>query len=709
MHKKEYSADVGGKTLTAIFSDLANQAHGSVILRYGNSAVLATVVMSEKTKEEAGYFPLTVDYEEKFYAAGAILGSRFMRREGRPTDEAILSGRVVDRTIRPLFDQHIRNEVQVVITILSIDEDDPDVLAVIASSLALGTSDIPWNGPVSATRIGNIAGTYLINPTYAERARIDNKFDLLICGKDGSINMIEVGAREVEEKALLDALQKGVDVISTIQAFQEKIIKDIGKEKRTLPQRAESKELVALFEKECAPRLESALFNGPGKQLIYELKDVWLKAARMALPEENERNAESYFEDAVSNAIHNAALEQKKRADGRAMDEIRPLFAQAGGVSEIIHGTGIFYRGGTHILSALTLGGPGDSQIIDNMEARDTEKHFMHHYNFPPFSTGETGRIGGANRRMIGHGALAEKALLPVIPTQDEFPYTIRLVSEAMASNGSTSMGSVCASTLALMDGGVPIKKPVAGIAMGLMLGEGGAYRVLTDIQGPEDEHGDMDLKVAGTKDGVTAVQMDVKVHGVSIAILKEAFADAQKARVKILQCLAEAIPKPREFISPRAPKIIVLSIKEDQIGLVIGPGGKTINSIKETTGVEEITIQDNGTVYITGKKGVEEARKIIEGMTREYKVGERFEGVITRILDFGAFVRIGYNTEGLVHISELAPFRVNRVEDVVSVGEAVPVIIKEIDGQGRINLSIKRADPEFASKKGTGQESTRA
>ncbi|MBI2618050.1 polyribonucleotide nucleotidyltransferase [Candidatus Kaiserbacteria bacterium] len=705
MHTQEYSVDIGGKTLTAIFSDLADQAHGSVILRYGNSAVLATAVMSEGVKEEAGYFPLTVDYEEKFYAAGAILGSRFMRREGRPTDEAILSGRVVDRTIRPLFDQRIRNEVQVVITILSIDEDDPDVLAIIAASLALGTSDIPWRGPVSAVRIGKVGDGHIVNPTYAEREQKDNEFDLLVCGKDGSINMIEVGAREAGEGVLTDALKKALEAIDEVQAFQKKIIAEIGKEKRTLEHAHYSRELVALFEKNIAPKLEPALFRGPGKKTIYELKDEWLAIFKETLPEENARHAEAYFEEAISALIHKAAIEKEKRADGRALNEIRPLFAQAGGVSDIIHGTGIFYRGGTHILSALTLGGPGDSQIIDNMEARDTEKRFMHHYNFPPFSTGETGRIGGANRRMIGHGALAEKALLPVIPTQDEFPYTIRIVSEAMASNGSTSMGSVCASTLALMDGGVPIKKPVAGVAMGLMLGEDGKYKVLTDIQGPEDEHGDMDCKVAGTRDGVTAVQMDVKVEGVSIKILTETFDEARKARFTILDCLEGAIPKPRETISPRAPKIAILSVKEEQIGLVIGPGGKTINGIKDATGVEDITITDDGTVYITGKSGVDEARKIIEEMTHEYKAGERFDGVVTRVLDFGAFVRIGHNTEGLVHISELAPFRVNRVEDIVSVGETVPVIIKEIDGQDRINLSIKRADPDFAARKGAGEK----
>ena len=702
MQTKEYSATIGGKTLTATFTDLADQAHGSVILRYGNTAVLATAVMSGRVKEGLGYFPLTVDYEEKFYAAGAILGSRFMRREGRPTDAAVLSGRVVDRTIRPLFDQRIRNDVQVVITVLAIDEDDPDVLGVIAASIALGTSDIPWGGPVSAVRIGKFNGDFVVNPTYTVRDDKENNVDLLACGKDGNISMIEIGANESDENTLSEALKEASKVIEEIQTFQQKIISEIGKEKRKIELEDYSEELKTLFEKEITPKLEAAVFSGPGKAGIHLLKDEWMPLFKDAFPEANTNPAEDYFEEMVDSILHRKAVEGDQRADGRKMNEVRDLFAQAGGVSEIIHGSGIFYRGGTHILSALTLGGPGDSQIIDSIEDPNTEKRFMHHYNFPPYSVGETGRMGGANRRMIGHGALAEKALSFTLPAQEDFPYTIRIVSEVLASNGSSSMGAVCGSTLALMDAGVPIKKPVAGIAMGLMLSEDGKYKVLTDIQGPEDEHGDMDFKVAGTKDGVTAVQMDVKVDGVPINILTEAFEDAKQARLQILEVIEKAIPAPRENISERAPKIETLTIKEEQIGLIIGPGGKTINEIKDSTGVTEITIEQTGTVYIMGKGDTtEKARAIIEEMTREYKAGEKFEGEVTRVLDFGAFVKIGHNTEGLVHISELAPYRINKVDDVVSVGETVPVIIKEIDDQKRINLSIKRIDPDFAKKKG--------
>ncbi len=708
MKKKEYSVEIGDKALTATFTDLTDQAHGSVILKYGNTAVLATTVMTKDAKESIGYFPLTVDYEEKFYAAGAILGSRFMRREGRPSDEAVLTGRIVDRTIRPLFDGRIRNNVHVVVTVLAIDEDDPDMLAVVAASIALSTSDIPWDGPVSAVRIGKVDGKLVVNPTYEVRESESYELDSLACGKDGNINMIEVGANESSEDTLSEALTEASAHIEKIQEFQQKIISEIGKEKRVIELEGYSEELKDLFEKEIAPKLEGAVFNGPGKDGIYALKDEWMPIFKEALPEANSVTAEDYFEEKIDEILHSKAINNDARADGRKMNEVRDLYAQAGGISDMIHGTGVFYRGGTHILSALTLGGPKDSQIINGMEKRNVEKRFMHHYNFPPYSVGETGRMGGVNRRMIGHGSLAEKALLPVIPTQGEFPYTIRIVSEVMASNGSSSMGSVCGSTLAMMDGGVPIKKPVAGIAMGLMFGEekeGGSdkpYKVLTDIQGPEDEHGDMDFKVAGTKDGITAVQMDVKVGGIPVKILSEAFEDAKQARLQILRVIEKEIAVPRENVSSRAPKIEVIHIKEDQIGLIIGSGGKTINEIKDSTKVEEITIEDDGTVYIMGKGDTtQKAKSVIEEMTHEYKEGEKFEGEVTRVLDFGAFVKIGYKTEGLVHISELAPYHINNVEDVVSVGETVPVIIKEVDERDRINLSIKRIDPDFAKNKG--------
>lgn len=708
MDTRTFSTEIGGKTLTAEFTDLADQAHGSVLLRYGNTAVFATAVMEDDRDEGKDYFPLSVEYEEKFYAAGAILGSRFMRREGRPSDDAVLSGRVVDRTIRPLFDHDMRNPVQVVVTILSIDEDDPDVLAVNAASLALATSDIPWGGPVSAVRIGKHydATDFITNPTYKEREDGVLAVDLLACGRDGTINMIEVGADESSEDELANGLETAVSELDALQKFQEEIVREIGKEKRSVETTPISEEIKQHFAEHAESQLPNAVFAGAGKKKMKQLQKSWLTQLTADLPDENPKRAAHYFEQKVDELIHREALENDRRPDGRAFDELRPLHVKAGGISPILHGSGIFYRGGTHIFSALTLGGPGDSLLVDTMEEQEGSKRFMHHYNFPPFSVGETGRVGGFNRRMIGHGALAEKALAPMIPPKHEFPYTIRLVSEAMASNGSTSMGSVCASTLALMDGGVPIKRPVAGIAMGLLMKDTNTYKVLTDIQGPEDSHGDMDFKVAGTREGVTAVQMDVKVDGIPIAILREAFIAAKKAREQILDLIENEISKPRETISPRAPQIVTLTIKEDQIGLVIGPGGKTINAIKDRTAVEEITIEDDGSIFISGRNGsAEAAAQEIRNMTREYQAGERFEGTVSRIVDFGAFVKLNEHAEGLVHISEIAPFRIGKVEEVLSVGERVPVVIKEIDEQKRINLSIKQADPEFAKRKGAAPQ----
>ena len=701
MKTKEYALEVGGKKLLAEFTDLADQANGSVIVRLGNTTVLVTAVMG-KYEKDTDYFPLTVDYEERFYAAGQILGSRFMRREGRPSDEAVLSGRVVDRTIRPLFNQNLRQEVQVVVTILSIAEDDPDIPAIIGASLALGASDIPWNGPVSAVRIGVLEDekNFIINPIYETRNAAENKLDLLACGKDGAINMIEIGAKEVAEGVIVKALAMASEEIEKIQNWQKKIIKEIGKEKMAIKEPEPPVEMAKLFETEVAEKLFEVIFSGPGKHRIHDLKELWLKIFAEQLPEAKLTHADFFFEEKINELVHREAIENERRPDGRKMDELRPLFAKAGGISPILHGSGIFYRGGTHILSALTLGGPGDTQVIDGMEVQ-TKKRFMHHYNFPPFSSGETGRVGGMNRRAIGHGALAEKAILPILPPKETFPYTIRIVSEALASNGSTSMGSVCGSTLALLDAGVPIKAPVAGIASGLMFKNDNEYKILTDIQGPEDHHGDMDFKVAGTSDGVTAVQMDVKVNGIAIKILGEAFEAAKKARLQILKVIEKEISAPRSDISPNAPKIISIKIKPDQIGSIIGTGGKIINEIMEKTGAE-IDIEDDGTVFFTGKNGAAEAaQKIVEGMTHEYKPGEKYEGTVTRLMDFGAFVKIGPNAEGMVHISEIAPFRIDQISSALSEGDIVPVMVKEIDEKGRINLSIKAADPSFAEKKG--------
>lgn len=704
MKSKEYSLEIGGQKMTATFNNLADQTNGSVMMRYGNTVVLVTSVMSKNPKEGGDFFPLTVDYEERFYAAGQILGSQFMRREGRPSEEAVLSGRVVDRTIRPLFDSHIRNEIQVVITVLSLGEYDPDTLSVIGASLALGTSDIPWNGPVSAVRIGRQKDSkeFVLNPSYEFRGDEKTNFDLTACGKDGNINMIELGTKEEQEKTVVDALKKASEEIEKIQVWQNKIIKEIGKKKVVIAKPETPKELADLFKKEIDPKLYETIFAGPGSKKIDSLRDEWLKIAKEKLPETSGSIALDLYEETVNEIIHKEAIENEKRADGRKMTELRPLFAQAGGISPIIHGSGIFYRGGTHILSALTLGGPGDVLVVDGMEEQ-TKRHFMHHYNFPPFSSGEVGRVGNTSRRSIGHGALAEKALSAVIPSKADFPYTIRLVSEALASNGSTSMGSVCGSTLALMDGGVPIKAPVAGIASGLMM-MGNKYKVLTDIQGPEDHHGDMDFKVAGTRNGVTAIQMDIKIGGVPIPILAEAFEHAKNARLQILDVIEKAIPTPRKDISPNAPKILVVKIKQDQIGLVIGSGGKTIKEIKEKTGAE-IDIEDDGTVYLTGKNGsAEAAKKIVEEMTHEYKAGEKFNGEVVRLMDFGAFVKIGYEAEGLVHVSEIASFRIENVSQYLHEGDIVPVVVKEIDDRGRINLSIKQANPNFIKKSPAGK-----
>lgn len=698
MKSKQFTLEVGGKTLTAEFNDLAEQAHGSVMVRYGNTVVLATAVMG-KTQKDIDFFPLTVEYEERFYASGKILGSRFIRREGRPSDEAILSGRIVDRTIRPLFDHHIRNEVQVILTVLSIDEDDPDVISVIAASLALGTSDIPWNGPVSAVRIAKNENFH-VNPNYKTRDEVGVSFDLVACGKDGLINMIEVAGNEVSEDVINQALSKASEEIEKIQNWQGNIIKEIGKEKRKVDKPTITPGTKELFDKEILPILPEYIFNNSNKEKLSEIAEIWINKFSKELPEGNQSLAMELLDETINEILHNEAIDNNKRADGRGMDEIRKLFVKVGGISPMIHGTGIFYRGSTHVLSALTLGGPGDAQVLDGMEQSEN-KRFMHHYNFPPFSTGETGKVGGTNRRMIGHGALAEKALLPIIPAKEIFPYTIRIVSEAFSSNGSTSMGSVCGSTLALMDAGVPIKSPVAGIASGLMMRNEKEYKVLTDIQGPEDHHGDMDFKVAGTRQGITAIQMDVKVNGIPLKILEEAFEKAKNARIQILDLIEKEISKPRDSISPNAPEILTLTIKQDQIGLIIGTGGKTIKEIKEKTEVEDITIEDDGTVFITGKNGTaKKARDIIFNMTREYKVGEKFEGEVTKVMDFGVFVKIAGNTEGLVHISEIASFRIDKITDYIKEGMIVPVIVKDIDEKKRINLSIKQVDPNFIKKK---------
>ena len=723
MHKKEYSVEIGGKTLIAWFTDLAEQAHGSVILKYGETIVLATACMSPDKQEGLEFFNLTVDYTEKFYAAGKILGSRFVRREGRPSQEAILASRVIDRTLRPLFDQSMRHAVQIIVTVLSVDENDPTILAVNAASLALAVSDIPWNGPVGCVRIGRYdEPTLKINPPQVLRLDEDSvyQFDLTVCGKEGNINMIEASARETGEAEIEAALRQAGEEIAKLEAFQKKITKEIGKEKRVMEKERISAESEVLFKKEILPRMESALFAGAGKAKIDELHTAWNNLVKEKFPEREDFSPEdNLFDDTENEILHQKAIEEDKRADGRKMNEVRGLYAQAGGISSMLHGSGIFYRGGTHVLSVLTLGGPEARHSIDGLQVKE-EKRFMHHYNFPPYSGGEVGRSGFTNRREIGHGALVEKALAMVLPSVADFPYTIRVVSESMASNGSTSQASICATTLALMDGGVPIKAPVAGIAMGLMLskaksrafvegielfdsaqGQNFEYKILTDIQGPEDHYGDMDFKIAGTRAGVTAIQLDVKVEGVPTKILSEAMQQAKEARAKILDAMEKEISKPRPNISPNAPEILIIKINPDKIGMVIGAGGKTIKEIMAKSGAE-ITIEDDGTVFLTGKNGAaEKAKAVIEEMTHEFRVGELLQGKVVKIADFGAFVALNHFTDGMVHISEMAPFRVDRVSSIIKEGMLVPVKIIGLDPErGKISLSIKEADRNFFAKK---------
>lgn len=702
MQKQTFECDIAGKKLIAEFTDLTEQANGSVMLRMGETAILVTAVMSGR-EGSSSWFPLSVEFEEKFYAAGQIMGNRFQRREGRPSEEAVLSARIIDRTIRPLFDHSIRHEIQVVATVLAMGDEDPDVLGVIGASIALSVSNIPWAGPVGAVRIGQHkeTGKIIVNPSYEDREAGNLNFEVLACGKDGKINMIETAAHEVPESDIVTVLEASTQVHQKLEAWQQEIVAAIGKQKKVHETPMVADEIKTFFTEQFKAKLTEVLFSDrAGKDHLHELKDEFITALKEAHEDVDGHAAEHYFEEELDKELHRGAIEDGKRADGRGLDEVRALYAQAGGFSPVLHGSGIFYRGGTHIFTALTLGGPEAAQLIDTIEEQDTKKHYFHHYNFPPFSVGEAGRVGGFNRRMIGHGALAEKAVVPVLPPREEFPYTIRLVSETMASNGSSSMASVCGSTLALMDGGVPITRPVAGIASGVMI-NGEQYALLTDIQGPEDEHGDMDFKVAGTREGVTAIQMDVKVDGISVQILSEALQKAKEARLQIIDVIEQEISAPREHISPRAPEIVSLAILPDQIGLVIGSGGKTINGIKDETGVDEITIEEDGMVFITGKNGTAKvAADRIKALTKVYEVGEEVTGTVTRVADFGAFVKLNDQHEGLVHISEIAPFRLEKMDGVLAVGETLKAVVVKVE-QGKIGLSIKKVDPEFAERKG--------
>jgi polyribonucleotide nucleotidyltransferase len=691
MEEKIFRRKIAGKDLIIETGKLANQANGSVTVQYGGTVVLATATMNDKIREGIDFFPLMVDYEERLYAAGKIKGSRFIKREGRPTDEAILSGRMVDRTIRPLFNNRIRNDVQVVLTILSIDqENDPDLCSIIGASTALAISDIPWNGPVGAIRVAKTDNKFVINPTYEQREK--SLYDIIATGKNGKINMIEAEGKEIPENEIVEAIKFAQKCIKEIIDFQNEIVSQVGREKKKVNLLCAEKNTEDEIRKFLSDKLESVVFEAD-KSKQAEKRDKLIKDLELFVSEkfgeELKNIANLILEEETDSFLHKKVLRENKRPDGRGMNEIRRISAQVGLLPRT-HGSGLFNRGETQALTVATLGAPGDEQTLDNMEEEGT-KRFMHHYTFPPFSVGEVAPMRGPGRREIGHGALAERALNPLIPDKESFPYTIRLVSEILSSNGSSSMASVCGSSLALMDAGVPIPRPAAGIAMGLVMENEKNYKILTDIQGPEDHYGDMDFKIAGTEKGITAMQMDVKVEGITLEIIEKTLLQAKEARTKIIEIMNQAISQPRKDLSPYAPRITTFKINPEKIRDVIGPGGKVINEIIADTGVT-IDIEDDGTIMITSKDSEASAKATtwIKNITREVVPGEIFQGKVTRIMNFGVFVEILPGQEGLVHISELAPSRVEKAEDIVKVGDIIAVKVKEIDDQGRINLTHK-------------------
>ena len=702
MQKKTFQLLVGNKTIELEFSNLAELANGSVLVKLEDTVVLANVVMAAFDRNDLDFFPLLVDYEEKYYAAGKIYGSRFVRRESRPSEIAILLARLIDRTIRPLFSPLMRRDVQVVVTCLSIDEqNDPDILSIIATSMALGASDIPWQGPVSAVRIGWSQATgFLINPTYIERQNLS--LDMVVSGPDNQINMLEASANEVSEDIVNQALLIAQKEIQSLNEQQKKIIQEIGKPKTEIL----IKTIDEIFKQDVhsylSDKLEAIIYSsdkkekGEGLELLKQNLASYLKEKNYS--EEQLKDINYLLEDEIDKLVHQNILSQEKRPDNRKLDEIRPLEA-AIDILPRTHGSALFMRGITHALSVVTLGSPADVLTLQGMEFSG-EKRFMHHYNFPGYSSGEVSPLRGPGRREIGHGALGERALLPIIPTKEEFPYTIRVVSEIISSNGSTSMAATCASSLALMAAGVPIKEQVAGIAMGLMSDENGNYKILTDIQGPEDHYGDMDCKVAGTKNGITALQMDLKIPGVNPSLLQEIFVRAKKARLFILETMNKVINQPRKELSSFAPRIFTLKIKPERIGELIGPGGKVIQAITQETGAS-IDIEEDGTVFVTAdnKETADLAIKEIHNVLKDFNEGDMVTGKITQIKEFGAFVDLGHRKEGLLHISELAPYRVKRVEDIVHQGEEVTVKIKKVEPNGKISLSLKDAGTKNKKK----------
>ncbi|HTM67929.1 MAG TPA: polyribonucleotide nucleotidyltransferase [Candidatus Binatia bacterium] len=705
---KRFQAEWGGKTLTIETGKLANQANAACTVRYGDTVILATATLASKARESVDFFPLSVEYEEKLYAAGKIKSSRFIKREGRPTDEAIMTGRMIDRSIRPLFPYGVRHDVQVVVECLAADlENDTDIPALVGASCALAISDIPWDGPIGGIRVGRVGGEWIINPSFEARANGD--VDVVVAGTTEKAVMIEANAKEVPEKDMYEAIMFGQKHLKEVIDLIAQVVAAAGRKKqdaRELMAKAEGDE-AALQAKEAAiakakayleTRFPEVLFAGANvnkterrnalSALRAELKD---KLEKDGMEEDLRDHAAHAFDDIVEAAVTRAILDKGQRVGGRALNEIRALSAEVALLPRV-HGTGLFSRGDTQVLSVVTLGAPADVQVLDGMEEVG-KKRYMHHYNFPPYSVGECGRIGGAGRREIGHGGLAERALMPVLPTKEEFPYTIRVVSEVLSSNGSSSQGSICGSTLALMDAGVPIKRPVAGVAMGLA-SDASSYKILTDLQDLEDGEGGMDFKVGGTRQGITTIQLDTKTAGLTPKIVEETLAQAKEGRMKILDVMEAAIAAPRPELSPYAPRIETIKINPELIRNVIGPGGKMINKIIEETGVS-IDVENDGTVTIcsANKAGLDKAAQWVRDLTRELKPGELFkEGKVTRIMDFGAFVEVLPGQEGLVHISEMAPWRVGRVTDMVKVGDIVPVKVIEIDELGRVNLSIKRA-----------------
>ncbi|OGI25093.1 MAG: polyribonucleotide nucleotidyltransferase [Candidatus Moranbacteria bacterium RBG_13_45_13] len=691
---KKFETEIAGRKLIVETGLLASQANASVTVRYGDTMVLATAVMSREAREGMNYFPLMVDYEEKFYASGKIKGSRFIKREGRPTDEAVLNGRLIDRTIRPLFNQQMRNEVQVIITVLSIDqENDPALVGAIAASTALAISDISWNGPIGAIRVGEKDGKPVINPKNGEKET--SLYDIFACGIKGKINMIETGAKEVEEAKIFEALVEGQKAIDQIVGFIEKIQKEIGKTKAEaiifLPDENFAREIIEKFSEKIRPALFQKDHDVQTKlqnELFSEIEDY----VKEKYPQDSSQKKDLALvaiDQEMQRLFDEAILEKDERPDNRALGEVRPISCQVG-ILPRTHGSALFTRGDTQALSTVTLGAPGMEQVIDTMEL-DEKKRFMHHYNFPPFSVGEVRPMRGPGRREIGHGALAEKAIGPVIPDKESFPYTIRLVSEILSSNGSSSMASTCGSNLALLDAGVPTKSIIGGISVGIVIGVDGKYKLLSDIQGPEDHFGGMDFKIAGSKKGITAIQLDVKTDGLSADMIRATLEQSRKNRIEIIDIMNKTLSAPRADLSLFAPRIITLKINPEKIRDVIGPGGKVINQIIDETGVE-IDIEDDGLVFITadnpeaGKKALE----WVKNLTHEVVPGEVFQGRVTRIMNFGAFAEILPGQEGLVHISEISERRIGKVEDVLKVGQMITVKVKEIDNLGRINLTMR-------------------